>query len=550
MLRARVVTGGILWPLVAAPAAWASSSPQTEPKPLAISVFAFFVVISLLITYLASRRTRSAQDFYAAGSGLTGFQNGLAIAGDWMSAATFLGMSGLVFTFGVDGIVYAVGAAISWPIIMFVLADRVRNLGQYTYVDVIAYRLRSAPVRILLSCSGLTIIFLYMIAQMVGAGALIQILFGLPYAYAIVLVGILMTIYVGLGGMLATSWIQIAKAVILLLGGTLLVGLALGQFNFSLGKMLSEAARYSPRGESILSAGNLLKDPISAISLGLAFLFGPAGLPHILMRFFTVPDGRAARASVSYAALFIGYFQIVVFLIGLGAISLLVSHGGHFDAEGGLVGGANMTALHLADVLGGELLFGIVSAVTFATILAVVAGLTLSAASAISHDLYASVIAKGKSNETTEVALSRGSTLVIGAIAIGLGLLFEKQNVAYMATLSLAVAASVNFVLLALALFWDGLTTRGAVLGGAGGLVTALLLVLLSQPIWVDVFGFPDAVYPYAHPTLFSMAVTLGLCVLGSVTDKSQTAAAERAAFAAQEEVSEFGDPSTDRVIH
>ena len=521
--------------------AYADAESGSEPQFLAISIFVGFVLLSLIITYLAAKRTSSAQEFYAAGSGLTGFQNGLAIAGDWMSAATFLGMSGLVFIFGVDGIVYAVGAAISWPIIMFVLADRVRNLGKYTYVDVIAYRLRSTPVRILLSLSGLTIVFLYMIAQMVGAGALIQILFGLPYEYAVVLVGLLMTIYVGLGGMLATSWIQIIKAVILLFGGSLLLFLTLNQFGFSFNLMISEAASNSPRGDGILDAGNLIKDPISAVSLGLAFLFGPAGLPHILMRFFTVPNGRAARASVAYASIFIGYFQIVVFLIGLGAISLLFANGGFFDESGGLLGGANMTALHLSSLLGGELLLGIVSAVTFATILAVVAGLTLSAASVFSHDLYASVIAKGKSDEKTEVKISRISTLAVGLIAIGLGLLFEEQNVAYMATLSLAVAASVNFVLLALSLFWSGLTTRGAIVGGAFGLITAIGLVILSKPIWVDVLGNANAIYPYAHPTVFSMSVTIVFAVLFSITDRSSAAATERSMFAEQEAISEFG---------
>ena len=522
--------------------AFAQSEKGTEPQFLAISIFVAFVVLSLVITYFAAKRTKSAQEFYSAGSGLTGFQNGLAISGDWMSAATFLGMSGLVFTFGIDGIVYAVGAAISWPIVMFVLADRVRNLGKFTYVDVVAYRLQSAPIRILLSFSGLTIVFLYMIAQMVGAGALIQILFGLPYQYAIVLVGVLMTIYVGLGGMLATSWIQIIKAIILLFGGSLLLFLTLQQFDFSFGVMLSQAAEHSPRGQTILSAGNLLKDPISAISLGLAFLFGPAGLPHILMRFFTVPDGKAARASVSYASFFIGYFQIVVFLIGLGAISLLNADGSFFDVGGTLIGGANMTALHLSNLLGGELLLGIVSAVTFATILAVVAGLTLSAASVFSHDLYASVIAKGKPNDKTEVSISRASTLFVGLVAIGLGLLFEKQNVAYMATLSLAVAASVNFVLLALSLFWGGLTTRGAVTGGACGLVTSVGLVILSKPIWVDVFGNAQAIYPFAHPTLFSMSVTLVLAVLVSKTDRSLSAQRERSLFSEQEVQSEFGE--------
>lgn len=514
---------------------------SAEPKFLAISIFIAFVILSLGITYIAARRTKSADDFYAGGGNLTGFQNGLAIAGDWMSAATFLGMSGLVFLYGVDGIVFAVGAAISWPIVMFILADRVRNLGKYTYVDVVAYRLSSTPIHILFSFSSLVIIFLYMIAQMVGAGALIQLLFGLPYHYAVILVGLLMTIYVSLGGMLATSWIQIIKAVILLTGGTFLAFLVFKSFGFSIDIMFQRATEVSPRGDSILNAGNLLTDPISAIGLALAFLFGPAGLPHILMRFFTVPNSAAARSSVSYAMLFIGYFQIVVFLIGLGAISLLTSDSGYFDAASGIIGGSNMTALHVSELLGGELLFGIVSAVTFATILAVVAGLTLSAASTFSHDLYSAVIAKGKPNEKVEVSISRFATLGVGLVAIGLGLLFEKQNVAYMAVLSLAVAATVNFVLLALSLYWRGLTTRGAVLGGGAGLISAIILVVLSKPVWVDVFGYAEPIYPYDYPTLFSMTITIIIAIIVSITDKSESGAKERALFDEQEAISELG---------
>lgn len=516
-------------------------SGSTETRWLAISIFVAFVLLSLVITYFAARKTKTSDDFYSAGSSLSGAQNGFAIAGDWMSAATFLGMSGLVFVFGVDGIVYAVGAAISWPIVMCILAGRIRNLGSYSYVDVVAYRLQNTPIRILLSCSGLSILFLYLIAQMVGAGALIQILFGLPYTYAIVLVGALMTVYVSFGGMLATSWIQIIKAWILLVGGTFLAYLALKQFGFSPGLMIAEAKNVSPRGSSIFNAGNLIKDPISAISLALAFLFGPAGLPHILMRFFTVKDDKAARNSVAHAAFLIGYFQIVVFIIGLAAISLLAKNSGFFDSKGMLLGGANMSAVHLSNLLGGEIFLGIVSAVTFATILAVVAGLTLAAASVFSHDLYSSVIAKGKGDGKTELKISRLSTIFVGIIAICLGLLFEKQNVAYMATLSLAVAATVNFVLLALSLFWKDFTTKGAIWGGACGLVTALTLVMLSKPVWVDLFGNAAPIYPYAHPTLFSMSVTLIICVVVSKFDNSEQAKIERSKFAYQENVSVFG---------
>lgn len=507
----------------------------------AIGVFMAFVALTLVITYIAAKRTGTTEEFYSAGGNLTGFQNGMAIAGDWMSAATFLGMSGLVFTFGMDGIVYAIGAAISWPIIMFILSDRVRNLGRHTYMDVVAYRLDNTAMRTLGSFSSLAIIFLYLTAQMVGAGALIQILFGLPYWVAVVLVGVLMTIYVSFGGMLATSWIQIIKAAILLIGGTVLVVMALAHFGYSLDTMLDSASTTSPLGADILLPGNLLDDPIAAASLGLAFLFGPAGLPHILMRFYTVPDGRTARRSVAWASLLIAYFQIVVFLIGFAAISLLAGEGQFFGADGKLIGGANMVALHLSDLLGGQWLLGVVSAVTFATILAVVAGLTLSAASTFSHDLYATVIARGQRNERHEIAISRIATVAVGVIAIGLGILFEKQNVAFMATLSLAVAASVNFSLLFLSLFWSGLTTRGAVWGGVAGLVSSIVMVVLSAAVWVDIFGNAAPIFPYPHPTIFSLPLTLVIAILVSLADRSARAAAERAAYPAQLAVSETG---------
>lgn len=537
-------------------AAWAAGDlaidgqVQQPLQWLAISVFLAFVMLTLVITYVAAKRTGTTEEFYSAGGGLTGLQNGLAIAGDWMSAATFLGMSGLVFTFGMDGIVYAIGAAISWPVIMFILSDRVRNLGKHTYMDVVAYRLDNRSMRILGSFSSLVIIALYLTAQMVGAGALIQILFGLPYWVAVVLVGILMTIYVSFGGMLATSWIQIIKAVILLIGGSVLAFIALSKFGFSLDTMLTSAADHSPRGTAILLPGNLLDDPVAAISLGLAFLFGPAGLPHILMRFFTVPDGKTARQSVRWASLFIAYFQIVVFLIGLAAITLLAGQAQFFGPDGKLIGGANMTALHLSELLGGQWLLGIVSAVTFATILAVVAGLTLSAASTFSHDIYATVIAKGRRNEATEMKISRIATVVVGLVAILLGILFQKQNVAFMATLSLAVAASVNFALLALSLFWRGLTTRGAVWGGLVGLVSAVTMVVLSGAVWVDIFGFAKAIFPYPHPTIISLPLTLLTAVLVSRGDQSERAQAERARFDEQMMVANYGGDAVRNAPH
>lgn len=510
-------------------------------KWMAISIFIAFVLLTLFITWRASRKTGSAAEFYAADGSLTGFQNGLAISGDWMSAATFLGMSGLVFTFGIDGIYYAIGAAAAWPIIVFLLADRLRNLGQYTFADAVAYRLENKPIRVLSSISSLVVILLYLIAQMVGAGALIQLLFGLPYLTAVIIVGLLMTVYVSFGGMVATSWIQIIKAVILLIGGTILLFLSLSQVGFSFSNLLESVRDISPLGEAALTPGNLITSPIAAISLGLAFIFGPAGLPHILMRFFTVPDHSEARKSVAYAAVFIGYFQVVVFVIGLTAIVLLTRDASYFDPETGLLGGGNMAALNLAEKVGGEFFFGVVAAVTFATILAVVSGLTLAAAATMSHDLYANVIKQGEVSEKDEIRISRLSTIGIGVISIFLGVIFQKQNVAYMATLSLAVAASVNFIILFLSLYWKGLTTRGAVWGGYIGLFTAIGLVVLSKAVWVDVLGNSQAIYPYAHPTLFSLPATLIVAIIISNLDQSERGWRERGAFQDQEIKSEFG---------
>ncbi|OSP50786.1 cation acetate symporter [Aeromonas hydrophila] len=507
---------------------------EVHRQPLNISaivMFVIFVAATLFITYWASKRNRSASDYYAAGGRITGFQNGLAIAGDYMSAASFLGISALVYTSGYDGLIYSIGFLVGWPIILFLIAERLRNLGKYTFADVASYRLKQTEVRTLSASGSLVVVALYLIAQMVGAGKLIELLFGLQYHVAVVLVGILMVLYVLFGGMLATTWVQIIKAVMLLSGASFMAIMVMKSVNFDIGTLFSEAVKVHEKGIAIMSPGGLVADPISAISLGLALMFGTAGLPHILMRFFTVSDAKEARKSVFYATGFIGYFYILTFIIGFGAILLVSTNPDFKDATGALLGGTNMAAIHLADAVGGSLFLGFISAVAFATILAVVAGLTLAGASAVSHDLYASVIKKGKANEADELRVSKYTTVVLGVVAIGLGILFEKQNIAFMVGLAFSIAASCNFPVLFLSMFWSRLTTRGAVYGGWLGLVSAVSLMILGPTVWVKVLGHAQAIFPYEYPALFSMAVAFVGIWLFSVTDKSQNALNEHAKF-------------------
>lgn len=498
----------------------------------AVSMFLAFVTATLGITYWAARRTKSTKDFYAAGGSITGFQNGLAIAGDFMSAASFLGISGLVFASGFDGLIYSIGFLVGWPIILFLLAERLRNLGKYTFADAVSYRLQPLPIRSLAACGTLSVVLLYLIAQMVGAGKLIQILFGLEYHLAVVIVGILMILYVTFGGMLATTWVQIIKAVLLLLGASFIAIAVMYKMDFSFEMLFVSAVEVHDKGLSIMSPGGLVSDPVSAISLGLALMFGTAGLPHILMRFFTVSDAREARKSVFFATGFIGYFYILTFIIGFGAIVLLTNNPEFLDPEtGGILGGNNMAAVHLSQAVGGEVFLGFISAVAFATILAVVSGLTLSGASAISHDLYASVIRHGEVLEGDEIRVSRIATIMLGIVAIFLGIIFEEQNVAYMVGLAFAIAASVNFPILFLSMYWQRLTTRGAFVGGSIGLATAVLCMIFGPTIWVDILGNAEPVFPYKHPALFSMTAAFVFIILVSKLDKSQSGKDEAVAF-------------------
>lgn len=525
---------------------------QAEKQPLnltAILMFVAFVALTLGITYWASRRTQSRADFYTAGGGITGFQNGLAIAGDYMSAASFLGISALVFGSGFDGLIYSIGFLVGWPVIMFLIAERLRNLGKFTFADVASYRLDQTSIRILAAAGTLTTVAFYLIAQMVGAGQLIKLLFGLDYNIAVVLVGVLMIVYVTFGGMLATTWVQIIKAMLLLGGASFMAFMVMRHVGFSVEALFEQAITVHKDGQAIMAPGKLVKDPVSAISLGLALMFGTAGLPHILMRFFTVKNAAEARKSVFYATGFIGYFYILTFIIGFGAIVLVGTNVFYLDGAA-LRGGANMAAIHLAHAVGGDVFLGFISAVAFATILAVVAGLTLSGATAVSHDLYAHVLRKGKVNDKDEIRVSKFATIGLGILAIVLGIVFEKQNVAFMVGLAFAIAASANFPILLLSIVWRGLTTRGALLGGGLGLVSAVTLTVLGPAVWVKVLGHATPIFPYDAPALFSMTLAFLGCWIGSVTDRSARARIESARYIEQLVRAETGYGATGASSH
>ena len=528
----------------------------------AIGMFGIFVAGTLWVTKWAAAKTKSAADFYTAGGGITGFQNGLAIAGDYMSAASFLGISAAVMATGYDGLIYSIGFLVGWPIITFLMAERLRNLGKFTFADVAGYRFKQAPIRAFAASGTLVVVAFYLIAQMVGAGALIKLLFGLEYWMAVVIVGALMMVYVLFGGMTATTWVQIIKAVLLLLGVSFMAFMVLAQYGFSpealfakgvevktqlglnAGKSPEDAAK---AGLSIMGPGGFIKDPISAISFGMALMFGTAGLPHILMRFFTVPDAKEARKSVFWATTWIGYFYVLIFIIGFGAITLVLTNPEFADVTTGVIhggaGAANMAAVLVAKAVGGNIFFGFISAVAFATILAVVAGLTLSGASAVSHDLYATVIKKGNANSADELKVSRITTLALGVIAVILGIAFEKQNIAFMVSLAFAIAASANFPVLFLSVLWKDCTTKGAVIGGFLGLISSVALTVVSPSVWEATLGNPkgSAWFPYSSPALFSMTIGFVGVWLFSVLDRSPQAAKERAAFKAQQVRSETG---------
>ena len=481
-----------------------------QPNAISIAFFFLFVAATLVITYFAAKKSKTASDFYAAGRSVTGFQNGLALAGDYMSAASFLGIAGLVALKGYDGLIYSIGFLVGWPLIMFLIAEPLRNLGKYTFADVVAYRLRQKPIRIAASCGSLMTVCFYLIAQIVGSGALVNLMFGLPYELAVAIVGVVMIMYVLFGGMLATTWVQIIKAALLLGGATVMVVMVLYKFGFDPSALFSAAAvKY---GQKVLEPGGLVSNPWDALSLGIALMFGTAGLPHILMRFYTVPDAEQARKSVLYATGFISYFYILTFIIGFGAMVLVGQDViTHFDK------GGNMSALLLAEATGGTMFLGFIAAVAFATILAVVAGLTLAGAATFSHDLYVNVFRTGKTTEEQEVRMAKRATVVLGLIAMALGIAFKGQNVAFMVGLAFAIAASGNFPALLMSILWRNMSTFGATAAIATGSVLAVGLILISPTVWVDVFHFKAAIFPWKNPALISMPASFIAGWLGSV---------------------------------
>jgi len=544
-------------------AAWSAGADlgQAEKQATnwtAIIMFAGFVVFTLFITKWAAAKTKSAADFYTAGGGITGFQNGLAIAGDYMSAASFLGISAAVMASGFDGLIYSIGFLVGWPVITFLMAERLRNLGKFTFADVAAFRFEQKPIRIFAASGTLVVVAFYLIAQMVGAGQLIKLLFGLEYYIAVIIVGALMMVYVLFGGMTATTWVQIIKACLLLGGASFMALSVLWHFGFSPEAMFASAVQIktdlalkdgkiseaaTAAGQSIMGPGNFVKDPISAISFGMALMFGTAGLPHILMRFFTVPSAKAARSSVMWATGWIGYFYLLTFIIGFGAITYVLTNPEFLDAKGALRGGGNMAAIHLANAVGGNVFLGFISAVAFATILAVVAGLTLSGASAVSHDIYATVIKQGKANSADELHISKITTVCLGILAVTLGIVFEKQNIAFMVSLAFAIAASANFPVLFMSVLWKDCTTKGAVIGGFLGLISSVGLTVVSPSVWEATLGNAkgSALFPYTSPALFSMTIGFVGIWLFSVLDKSARAAEDRDGFLAQQVRSETG---------
>jgi cation/acetate symporter len=481
-----------------------------EPNAIAISFFLLFIVLSLGITVWAARKTRTTDQFYAAGRSVTALQNGLALAGDYMSAASFLGIAGLVAISGFDGLIYSIGWLVGWPIVMFLIAEPLRNLGRYTFADVLTARLRQTPIRVAASIGALAVISFYLIAQMVGAGNLIRLLFGLPYEFAVIIVGVVMLAYVLFGGMIATTWVQIVKAVMLLGGATLLAGLVLARFSFNPLALFEQAA--SVYGDSVLSPGRQVTDPIDAVSLGLALMLGTAGLPHILMRFYTVPDARTARTSVGYATAFIGFFYLLTFILGFGAMVIVGR-----DAITAIDPGGNMAAPMLAAGVGGTPFLGFIAAVAFATILAVVAGLTLSGAATLSHDLWVNVFRGAHAAEREQLIVARAATVMLAIVSIVLGITFKGQNVAYMVGLAFAIAASANFPALVLSIFWGRLTTAGAQMSMLVGTFSTIALIWLSPTIQVDILKNPDAWFPLRNPGIVTIPLSFAVAIVVSL---------------------------------
>jgi cation/acetate symporter len=498
----------------------ATSSIGAGASPTMWVFFAAFLSLTLAICVWAAHRTQSTDEYLAAGSSITTVQNGLAIAGDYMSAGAFLGLTGAMFASGLDGFFLAATYLASWPIVLFLVAEPLRKLGRYSLADVLTHRLSERPVRILCAMCSLTIISFYLVAQLVGAGELIGLLIGVPYNWAVLSAGAVMIAFAIFGGMRGATWVQIIKAALMLIGGGIIALLCLARFGFSLTGLLSSAAQAHVAGTRILSIKGFAQDGIATTSLAIGVLFGTAGLPHILMRFLTVKDERSARVSVFYATCLIGLFFLLLLPIGFGSIAILNGDAARTTSNGALVGGANMAAIHLADALGGSALTGFIAAVAFATILAVVCGLLIAGASSATNDLVAGL--RGEAlGEHARLVTVRVTAAVLGIIGIVLAIAFKGQNVAYMIALATSIAASANFPLLILTIYWRGLTTLGAVVGGTFGLVSSVLLTVMGPTVWTKVLGFGTAPFPYDSPALFTVPPTFLVCWAVSLASQS-----------------------------
>ncbi|WP_446830680.1 sodium:solute symporter family transporter [Candidatus Foliamicus sp.] len=498
------------------------------PNLTSILTFVLILGLSLLITWQAGRRTRSSSEFFAASHSVGGFSNGLAIAGDHVSAGTLLGVTAIIYTQGYDGLLYMTGGAVGYPLLMCLLAERLRNLGRYTFVDVLSARFREPAIRVLAATGTLVVAVLYLISQMVAGGALFEVLFGMPYPFAVALVGGLTVLYVSVGGMLATTWVQMTKAVLLMFSVLLLLALlfvTLGEGPLSL---LESAARVHQKGVDWLKPGAFLPDKVSIFSFVLTGMVGMVGLPHLLMRFFTVPDAKQARRSAVFATGYIVTFSVLLWITGLGIVVLLAGNAEIFDAQGEIIGSSNMVIMHAARIVGGSVLLGFMASVAFATLLAVVCGLVLAAAAALAHDLYSGVLKQGRADDSAEVRASRISVVALGAIAVGLGILFQSQNVAYLTALGFTVAASVNTPALLAALFWRGASARGLLVGGWVGLIVSVALLAVSPAVWEGALGLKNAPFPWIYPGLFSIPAAILAIVVVSLTDQSPSAALGR----------------------
>jgi cation/acetate symporter len=501
---------------------------QSNVNVLSIAFFFVFMGLTLFITYWAAKRTSTTEHFFAAGGQITAWQNGWALAGDFLSAAALLGIAGIITSNGFDGMIYSIGWLVGWPIILFLIVEPLRNVGKFTFADVVAYRLGQRSVRSSAAIGTLAVILFYLIAQMVATGSLIKLLFGVPYAWSVLLVGSVMLVYVLFGGMLATTWVQVVKAVLLLVGGAILALLVLMQFEMNPIKLFAAAAEKF--GDKVLQPGSrVVSGQWDAISLGLGLMFGTAAMPHVLMRVYTVKNVREARLSILYATGLIGFFHLMVFVIGFGAMVIV---GPQAVAKAG--GGGNMAAPLLAQAVGGSAFFGFICAVAFATMLAVVAGLTLSGVATLCHDVWTNVIRHGKAEEAEQLRVARAATIVIAVLAVILGILFEGQNVAFMAGLAFSIACAANFPSLVLAIIWRRFTTPAAVASILVGTLSSLVMILLSPTVQVDVLGkaLPSIAeawwfVPLKNPAIICMplsfAVAIGVSLLTTEKDADRT---------------------------